>query len=161
MKKLIYCLLGTMLVAGLVLGCAPGPPEEVEIEMLGGAPGVDITLSTSFVDIVNKNHPYIKMSVVETVDSATSHVRVFGSWNWFDYLWYSSVASYLISGSIPAQPGCWRYIYQCIKAPDSVVSKPLVWEGVFPNGISWHGWLNYEYNSDGSTSCDGGMAPVI
>jgi len=60
-----------MLVAGLVLGCAPAPPEEREIEMLGGSPGVDMLLSTSFSDIVNKNHPYIKMSVVETVDAST------------------------------------------------------------------------------------------
>jgi len=45
----------------------------VEIEMLGGAPGIDMLLSTSFADIVTKNHPRLNMSPVETVDSATHY----------------------------------------------------------------------------------------
>lgn len=72
MKKIVFSLLAVMLISGSVMACAPRPPGEVQIEMLGGSPGIDMLLSTSFADIITKNHPWIRMSVVETVDSSAN-----------------------------------------------------------------------------------------
>lgn len=64
MKKVLYGLVASILLAGLFMGCAPATPETRNMELIAGK-GTSTRIGMGIADILNKNHPTLRVSVTE------------------------------------------------------------------------------------------------
>jgi len=62
----VVCL--TLILATVSFMAACAKPAARELEMLGGPGGLDMAASTAVADILTKNHPWIQVSPVKTMD---------------------------------------------------------------------------------------------